>query len=89
MTHMNLGSRKGSIVCTVLLAAAVLYAAPASAEPTDDAFFAALAKDGIVITNRNSAIALARTVCAGFDQNEKSSVLDNSANWLNPGPPLM
>ena len=73
---MNVGSGKGSIVCTILLAAAaVLCAAPASAEPTDDAFVAALAKDGIVITNRNSAIALARTVCAGFDQNEKSSVL--------------
>ena len=76
MTHMNVGPRKWSTVCTVLLsAAALLSAAPASADPTDDAFVAALAKNGIVIADRDTAIAMAHTVCAGFDKNEKSSVL--------------
>jgi hypothetical protein len=76
MTHMNVGPGKWSTVCAVLLsAAALLSAAPASADPTDDAFVAALAKDGIVITDRDTAIAMAHTVCAGFDKNEKSSVL--------------
>jgi hypothetical protein len=73
---MNVGPGKWSTVCAVLLsAAALLSAAPASADPTDDAFVAALAKDGIVITDRDTAIAMAHTVCAGFDNNEKSSVL--------------
>jgi Protein of unknown function (DUF732) len=76
MTQMNVGPVKRSTVCAVLLsAAALLSAVPASADPTDDAFDAALGKDGIAITNRNAAIAMARTVCAGFDKNEKSSVL--------------
>jgi hypothetical protein len=76
MTHMNVGPGKWSTVCAVLLsAAALLSAAPASADPTDDAFVAAVAKDGIVITDRDTAIAMAHTVCAGFDKNEKSSVL--------------
>ncbi|MGA3256861.1 MAG: DUF732 domain-containing protein [Mycobacterium sp.] len=76
MTPMNVGPGKWSTVCAVLLsAAALLSAAPASADPTDDAFVAALAKDGIVITDRDTAIAMAHTVCAGFDKNEKSSVL--------------
>ena len=76
MTHMNVGPGKWSTVCAVLLsAAALLSAAPASADPPDDAFVAALAKDGIVITDRETAIAMAHTVCAGFDKNEKSSVL--------------
>jgi Protein of unknown function (DUF732) len=123
MPLSNLGLGKWSAGCAVLLsAAALLSAAPAAADPTDDAFVAALAKDGIT-TDRNTAIALAHKVCGGFDKNEKSSLLvmklmkdtdlslkqssyfvgasmsaycpqyagltDNSANWLNPGPPLM
>jgi Protein of unknown function (DUF732) len=76
MTHMNVGPGKWSTVCGVLLsAAALLSAAPASADPTDDAFVAALAKDGIVITDRNTTIAMAHTVCAGFDKTDKSAVL--------------
>jgi hypothetical protein len=76
MAQMNVGPGKWSTVCAVLLsAAAVLSAAPASADPTDDAFVAALAKDAIVITDRNTAIAMAHRVCGGFDKNEKSSVL--------------
>ena len=59
----------------VLLSAALLCAAPASADPTDDAFVAALAKEGIAVADRSGTIAIAHTVCAGFDQNNKSSIV--------------
>jgi hypothetical protein len=114
---MSVGPAKWSTVCAFLLSAVAPFAAaPASADTTDDAVVAALAKQGIVIT-------MAHAVCAGLDKNYKSSVLalklmkdtdlslkqsgyfvgvsvsaycpqyagrtDTSANWLNPGPPLM
>ena len=63
------------MVCAVVLSAALLSEAPASADPTDDAFVAALAKEGIVITDRNATIAMAHTVCAGLDKTNKSAVL--------------
>jgi len=73
---MNGGPAKWSTVCTVLLsAAALLSAAPASADQTDDAFLAALAKEGIAVADRNSTIAMAHTVCAGFDKTNKSSIM--------------
>jgi hypothetical protein len=76
VTHINVGLRKWSTVCAVLLSAAALpSAAPASADSPDDAFVAALAKDGIVVTDRNTAIAMAHAVCAGIDRNKKTSVL--------------
>ena len=63
-------------VCVGLLsAAAVFSAAPASADQTDDAFVAALAKVGIAVTDHDTAIATAHTVCDGFDRNQTSSVL--------------
>jgi hypothetical protein len=75
MTHMNVGPAKWSTVCAVLLSgAALLSAAPASADPTDDAFVAALAKAGIVVTDHNTAIAIAHAVCAGFDKSDKSAI---------------
>ena len=74
--HMNVGPGKWSTVCAVLLsAAALLSAAPASADPTDDAFVMALEKDGLGITDRNTAIAMAHTVCAELDNNQNTSVL--------------
>ena len=78
MTHMNVGPGKWkwSTVCAVLLsAAALLSAAPASADPTDDAFVAGLAKDGIGITDRNTALAAAHTVCDELGNNQNTSVL--------------
>jgi Protein of unknown function (DUF732) len=72
---MNGGLGKWSTVCAVVLSAtALLSAAPASADPTDDAFVAALAKEGIAVADRGDTIALAHTVCAGFDKNNKSSI---------------
>jgi Protein of unknown function (DUF732) len=76
MAHMNVGPEKWSAGCGVLLSAAALFsAAPASADPTDVAFVAALAKEGIVFTDQNTAIAIGHTVCAGFDKSNKSSIL--------------
>jgi Protein of unknown function (DUF732) len=73
---MNVGPKMWSTVCAILLsAAALLSAAPASADPTDDAFAAALAKEGITFPERNTAIATAHTVCAGLDQSNQSSLL--------------
>jgi Protein of unknown function (DUF732) len=73
---MNVGPISWSTVCAVLLSAtALLSAAPASADPTDAAFVAALAKQGIAFTDQNTAIALAHGVCAGFDKTDKSAVL--------------
>jgi hypothetical protein len=70
------GKWKWSAVCAVLLSVAALFsAAPASADPTDDAFVAALANGGIGVKDRNSAIATAHTVCAELDNNQNTSVL--------------
>ena len=62
--------------CGVLLcAAALLSAAPASADPNDGAFVDALGKGGIVFPDNNAAISMAHSVCAELDQSNKSSVL--------------
>jgi len=73
---MNVGPAKWSTCCAVLLSATVLVsAAPASADPTDDVFVAALAKAGITFPERSTAIATARTVCAALDKSNQSSML--------------
>ncbi len=117
-------TRNWSTVCAILLpAVAFLFAAPASADSTDDAFINALTKNGITVSDRDAATSMGQSVCDGFDQHQKSSVLaiklmrhsglslkqssyfvgvaisaycpeyaghtDDSARWLNPGPPLM
>jgi hypothetical protein len=73
---MNGGLRKWSTVWAVVLsAAALLSEGPASADPTDDAFVAALAKEGIGVADRSATVATAHTVCAGLDKTNKSAVL--------------
>ncbi|OBG72042.1 MULTISPECIES: DUF732 domain-containing protein [unclassified Mycobacterium] len=59
----------------VASAAAVLCAAPAAADPTDDSFLSALTNYGIVIGGDNDPIAMARAVCDGLDKNQKASFL--------------
>jgi hypothetical protein len=61
----------------VLSAVAVVCAAPASADPTDDAVIAALAKRNIVINdgNRDAMLAEAHMVCEGLDKHYKTSAL--------------
>ena len=75
MAQVNVGPQKWSVVGAVLLFAALFSAAPASADATDAAFVAALAKERIVVTDQNTAVAMAHAVCAGFDNNAKSGVL--------------
>ncbi len=41
----------------------------------DEAFVGALGKGGIPVSDPGNAIAMARTVCAGFDANQTVSVL--------------
>lgn len=73
---MNVGPKMWSTVCAFLLfATALLSTAPASADPNDDAFVAALAKEGIIFPEHNTAIATAHTVCAGLDKSNQSSML--------------
>ncbi|HWS94239.1 MAG TPA: DUF732 domain-containing protein [Mycobacterium sp.] len=73
---MNVGPGKWSAGCAgVLSAAALICAAPASADPIGDAFAAALAKNGIATSDRNTAITMAHSVCAGFDKGEASTAL--------------
>jgi len=73
---MSVGFQKWPTVWAVLLfAAALLTASPASADSTDDAFIAALAKERIVFPDDHTAIATAHTVCAGLDKSNKSSLL--------------
>ena len=73
---MKVSPGNWSAVCAVALSTAALFsAAPASADQTDDEFIAALTKNGIVVSDHNAAIAKAHTVCAGFDNNELSSVV--------------
>ena len=65
---MNVGTGKWSTFCAGLSAAALLSAAPASADETDDAFIAAIASQGVTIPDRDTAIGMARTMCALLDQ---------------------
>ncbi|WP_241523611.1 DUF732 domain-containing protein [Mycobacterium sp. IEC1808] len=69
MAHLNMGSGKWSTLMAVLLsAAAPLFAAPASADQNDDAFIAALASQGIPISDNSAAIGMGRNMCALLDQ---------------------
>ncbi|ORV85064.1 hypothetical protein AWC11_20545 [Mycobacterium interjectum] len=73
---MIIGRTQWSAACVGLLSAATLLsAAPAPADPIDDAFVAALAKNGISLSDRNTAVSLAHTVCAGFDKGQPSTQL--------------
>lgn len=76
MTRTHVGRETWSVTGAVLLSAATLLAAaPAAADPTDDAFIAALEKRGIVFADDNAAIALARGVCAGLDRGQTPASL--------------
>ncbi|KKC05859.1 DUF732 domain-containing protein [Mycobacterium nebraskense] len=73
---MNVGLRMWSAVGAALLCLAALFsAAPASADPSDDAFLGALSANGIAMNGPGAAIGMAHSVCAGLDRNERSSVL--------------
>ncbi len=58
-----------------MLCVALVYPAPAAADPADDAFLGALADNGIVINDPDTAISMAHTVCTGFDNNQPPGLL--------------
>jgi hypothetical protein len=47
----------------VLSLGALNFAAPASADGTDDAFISALQRSGLVVNNRDVAIAMGHSIC--------------------------
>jgi hypothetical protein len=61
----------------LLSAAGMICAAPASADATDDAVIAALAKRNIIINddNRDAMLAEAHMVCDGLDKHWNASAL--------------
>ena len=76
MTRTNVRAAKWSTIGAIPMSAAMLFCAlPASAEPIDDAFVAALAKNEISMSDRNTAVSMAHSVCAGFDKGEPSTAL--------------
>ncbi|WP_068185960.1 DUF732 domain-containing protein [Mycobacterium sp. UM_CSW] len=73
---MNVRSVKWWKVCAMLLSAtALLPPAPASADPSDDAFIAALDNYGIDTGGRDTVIAHGHAVCAALDKGQDSSIL--------------
>jgi hypothetical protein len=75
VTRTNAGPGKSSTICVVLLSAALVSAAPASADETDDAFIAALENNGININEDNTAITMGHNVCAALDNGRDESLL--------------
>jgi len=64
------------VICAVVLsAAAVLFAAPASADETDDQFIAALTNNGITVSDQSTVISMAHAVCTGLDNGQAGSVV--------------
>lgn len=73
---MKVGPQMWSTVAALLWSAgALVNVAPASADPTDGAFVAALGKAGIAFGDNDAAIATAHAVCAGLDKSDQSSLL--------------
>lgn len=72
---MNVRLGKRSAVCAVLLSAAPLFATPASADPTDDAFIAALDNYGIDVSDPDNLISHGHGVCAALDRGQDSSLI--------------
>jgi Protein of unknown function (DUF732) len=64
-------------LAALLFAAAMACAAPAAADPTDDAVVTALAKRNIKIddSNRDAMISEAHMVCSGLDNHVQTSAL--------------
>jgi hypothetical protein len=73
---MKVGLLKWSTFNAALLSGAtLLFAAPASADQTDDAFVGALQKNGIAFTDTSAAIAAGHSVCAGLDRGQTPALM--------------
>jgi hypothetical protein len=67
--------KSSALGAVALCAAALLFAPLANADPADDAFIGALAQNGIPVADRDSATAMAQSICDGFDHHQKPSML--------------
>lgn len=76
MTRTNGHLVRRSVIGAVALAGAGwLFAAPASADASDDAFIAEIQRSGIAVTDRGSAIAVGHNMCAGLDKGKTPTSL--------------
>jgi hypothetical protein len=61
-SHLNLSTR--ALIATAgLMTAAATFASPASADPIDDSFLAALRDGGVSFANPTDTVALGESVC--------------------------
>ena len=67
--------KRSTIAAVLLSAAALLFAAPASADQNDDVFVGALQRHGITFSDRNAAIAAGHNMCAGLDKRQTPTAL--------------
>lgn len=73
---MKVSRGKWSTISAVLLSlAALLFAAPASADQNDDVFVGELQRHGITFADRNAAIAAGHNMCAGLDKRQTPTSL--------------
>lgn len=71
MARKNAGRRKWRTSSAIVFCVAALeFAAPASADQTDDDFLAVLKRHGIAFANRDAAIATGHRVCTGLDADQ-------------------
>lgn len=76
LSRMNAHPGNRSTIAAVVLAgAALLFAAPASADQHDDSFIAEIQRNGIVFTDRGAAIAAGHNICAGLDKGKTPTSL--------------
>ncbi|HTY32562.1 DUF732 domain-containing protein [Mycobacterium sp.] len=76
MAHTRVGPRTWPTLTAILLcAAAPLSAAPASADSNDDAFIAALTREGIDVSDPDTLIARAHEVCDRLDRGQAGSLV--------------
>ncbi|OBG77603.1 hypothetical protein A5714_10200 [Mycobacterium sp. E2462] len=67
---MNAGLGRWAALTAALGGAALLFAGPASADATDDAFIGALQRNGINFPDRNAAINAGHSVCSGLSKGQ-------------------
>jgi uncharacterized protein DUF732 len=64
-----------AFVAVTLAVAALVFAAPASADGNDDAFIAALENNGVNLNDHNAAVTMGHNVCSALDKGHDESFL--------------
>jgi Protein of unknown function (DUF732) len=86
--HFNLPARTLTLAVG-LSTAATMFAAPASADPIDDAFLAALTNNGVAFNDPANTVALGESVCPMLVEPGKSLASVYSRVSNNGIPPEM